>query len=64
MPDYPFGTPDEVIASIHRYKVAGFSELVFDTFFAGFPELEAATPESILRTMELFARAVMPAFKT
>jgi probable F420-dependent oxidoreductase len=64
LPDYPFGTPDEVIASIDRYKVAGFSELVFDTFFAGFPELDDATPESILRTMELFARAVMPAFKT
>jgi probable F420-dependent oxidoreductase len=64
VPDYPFGTPAEVIASIHRYKVAGFSELVFDAFFAGFPELEDATPESILRTMELFARAVMPAFKT
>lgn len=62
VPDYPSGTPDQVVASIHRYKRAGFTELVFDTFFAGFPELEDATPEAILKTLELFARVAMPAF--
>jgi probable F420-dependent oxidoreductase len=62
LPDLPIGTPDAVIATLRRYQAAGFSEIVFDTFFAGFPELEGATAESILKTMRLFARAVMPAF--
>jgi len=62
IPDFPTGTPDQVLASIHRYSAAGFSELVFDTFF-GHPDLDDATPDSILRTLDLFARTVIPAFK-
>ncbi len=63
IPDLPIGTPDAIVATLHRYQTAGFSELVFDTFFAGFPELEGATPQGILKTMTQFARAVMPAFR-
>lgn len=61
-PDQPIGAPDEVSAAIHRYAAAGFSELVFDTFY-DCPGLEDATPASILRTLDLFARAVLPAFR-
>lgn len=61
--DLPIGTPDAVVAMLRRYQAVGFSEVVFDTFFAGFPELEDATPETILTTMRQFARAVMPAFR-
>jgi len=61
--DLPIGTPDAVVATLRRYQAAGFSEIVFDTFFAGFPELEDATPEGILKTMQQFARAVMPVFR-
>lgn len=62
VPEYPAGTLDQVIAAIHRYRAAGFGELVFDTFFAH-EALEETTPDGILRTLELFARAVMPAFR-
>lgn len=61
-PDVPIGAPDAVIGAIRRYAAAGFAELVFDLFFPGFPELEDATPASMLKTLELFARAVLPAF--
>lgn len=64
IPDYPTGTPDQVVAAIHRYAAAGFSELVFDTFYGGpeLPGFDEASPASILRTLELFARLVLPAF--
>ena len=62
-PDLPIGTPDAVVATLRRYQAAGFSEVVFDTFFAGFQELEGATPAGILTTMQQFARAVLPAFR-
>ncbi|MHB8577544.1 MAG: TIGR03619 family F420-dependent LLM class oxidoreductase [Dehalococcoidia bacterium] len=61
VPEYPAGTPDQVLAAIRRYRAAGFTELVFDTFFAH-PALEETTPEGILHTLELFARAIIPAF--
>ncbi|HLZ68332.1 MAG TPA: LLM class F420-dependent oxidoreductase [Dehalococcoidia bacterium] len=61
-PEMPIGTPDAVLATLRRYQAAGFSEIVFDTFFAGFPELEGATPDGILQTMSQFTRVVRPAF--
>ena len=63
VPDEPVGTPDQVAAAIHRYAAAGFSELVFDTFFEH-PALDDATPASVLQTVQTFARAVLPAFRT
>lgn len=60
--DFPIGTPDQITAALRRYQLAGFEEVVFDTFF-GVPELDHATPERILQTLETFARAVLPVFK-
>jgi probable F420-dependent oxidoreductase len=59
---YPAGTPDQVAAAIHRYAAAGFSEIVFDTFF-GHPALDGATPAAILAVLDLFSRTVLPVFR-
>jgi probable F420-dependent oxidoreductase len=62
VPDYPIGTPDQITAALRRYMLAGFEEIVFDTFF-GVPELDDATPEGIMQTLKTFARAILPVFK-
>lgn len=62
VPDYPIGTPDQITAALRRYMLAGFEEIVFDTFF-GVPELDDASPEGILQTLEMFARAILPVFR-
>lgn len=61
-PEEPIGTPDQVTAALYRYAAAGFSEVVFDTFY-GHPRLDNATPAGIQQTLTDFARTVMPALR-
>ena len=56
-------TLDRVIEAVHRFQEAGVSHLVMDTFYS-IPELDQETVDSILPTMELFARSVIPQFAT
>lgn len=53
------GTPDQVVAGIERYRAAGVSHLVLDTFYSA-PALHDQTPEDVLRTAERFAAEVRP----
>jgi alkanesulfonate monooxygenase SsuD/methylene tetrahydromethanopterin reductase-like flavin-dependent oxidoreductase (luciferase family) len=58
--DWPlFGTPQEVTDGIGRFREVGVSHLVLDTFYS-IPELAGETVDTMLETMEHFARDVMP----
>jgi alkanesulfonate monooxygenase SsuD/methylene tetrahydromethanopterin reductase-like flavin-dependent oxidoreductase (luciferase family) len=50
-----FGTPDEVIAKLKRYEDVGIDTFVYFSSFG-------RDPASTKRSLELFAREVMPAF--
>lgn len=52
-----FGTPDEVAAKIDDFAAAGFDHFVFRTQWLGSP------PELSRRTLERFAREVMPRYR-
>ena len=54
-------TLERVIEAVNRFQEAGVSHLVMDTFYS-IPELDQETVDSILPTMELFARSVIPQF--
>ena len=54
-------TPERIIDSVGRFQEAGVSHLVMDTFYS-IPELHQETVDSVLATMERFARSVLPQF--
>ena len=56
-----FGTEKEVIDGINRFASAGVTHLVMDTFYS-IPELHQETVDTVLATMERFARQIIPRF--
>ena len=54
-------TPERTIDSVGRFQEVGVSHLVMDTFYS-IPELHQETVDSVLATMERFARSVLPQF--
>ena len=54
-------TPERVIEGVGRFQELGVSHLVMDTFYS-IPELDNETVDSVLSTMEGFARHVIPQF--
>ena len=54
-------TPERIIESVGRFQEVGVSHLVMDTFYS-IPELHQETVDSVLATMERFARSVIPQF--
>jgi hypothetical protein len=55
------GTESSVINGINRFATAGVSHLVMDTFYS-IPELHQETVDTVLATMERFARQIIPQF--
>lgn len=55
------GTADQIAKSIEDYQRAGTSYFVLDHFF-GIPELSGETVDSMLVTMDKFAKEIMPKF--
>ncbi len=56
-----FDTVEQVKEAVHRFQEAGVDHLVMDTFYS-IPELHQETVETVLHTMERFARGVLPLF--
>lgn len=54
-----FGSVDEVVDKLSRYKELGVNAFVLDTFYS-MPELDGETIESILETAQCFAEDVLP----
>ena len=54
-------TVERVAEAVHRFQEAGVSHLVMDTFYS-IPELHQETVDSVLTTMERFARSIIPQF--
>ena len=54
-----FGSTEEVIDKLSRYAAIGVTDVVIDTFYS-MPELDGATADSILATIERFSRDVVP----
>ena len=52
------GTPDQVVTAIRRWESAGVDRLNFQITSAGF-----ADADTIVESMDLFAKEVMPAFR-
>jgi len=60
--DWPLvGAESNVIDGINRFASAGVSHLVMDTFYS-IPELHQETVDTVLATMERFARQIIPEF--
>jgi len=60
--DWPLvGTESSVIEGINRFASAGVTHLVMDTFYS-IPELHEETVDTVLATMERFARQIIPQF--
>ncbi len=58
--DWPLvGAESNVIDGINRFASAGVSHLVMDTFYS-IPELHQETVDTVLATMERFARQIIP----
>lgn len=55
------GTPQQVIDNVGRFRDAGVTSFVIDTF--SIPELYGETAEDIFNTMERFAAEVVPHFR-
>ncbi|HEY8491148.1 MAG TPA: LLM class F420-dependent oxidoreductase [Dehalococcoidia bacterium] len=53
------GTPDQVVESLQRYRAAGVTHVVLDTFYSA-PALHDQTPDDVLRTAERFAAEIRP----
>ena len=56
-------TAERVAEAANRFQDAGVNHLVMDTFYS-IPELHQENVDSVLATMERFARHVMPQFTT
>lgn len=56
-----FGVEEQVKEAVQRFQEAGVNHLVMDTFYS-IPELHEETVDSVLHTMERFARVVLPLF--
>jgi alkanesulfonate monooxygenase SsuD/methylene tetrahydromethanopterin reductase-like flavin-dependent oxidoreductase (luciferase family) len=52
---------ERVAEAVHQFQEAGVNHLVMDTFYS-IPELHQETVDSVLATMERFARSVLPQF--
>ena len=60
--DWPLVGPESsVIKGINRFASAGVTHLVMDTFYS-IPELHEETVDTVLATMERFARQIIPRF--
>ena len=60
--DWPLvGTESSVIEGINRFASAGVTHLVMDTFYS-IPELHEETVDTVLATMERFARKNIPQY--
>lgn len=56
------GTPDQVLQGIERYRAAGATHVVLDTFYSA-PALHDQSPDEVLRTAERFAAEIRPRVK-
>ena len=60
--DWPlFGSESSIIEGINRFAAAGVTHLVMDTFYS-IPELHEETVDTVLATMERFAKQIIPQF--
>jgi len=56
-----FGAVEQVKEAVQRFQEAGVNHLVMDTFYS-IPELHGETVDSVLHSMECFARGVLPLY--
>jgi probable F420-dependent oxidoreductase len=60
---YPLiGTVDSIRKGVEAFQRVGVTGFVLDTFYS-VPEVRGATLEGVLRTMEVFARGVLPLYR-
>jgi alkanesulfonate monooxygenase SsuD/methylene tetrahydromethanopterin reductase-like flavin-dependent oxidoreductase (luciferase family) len=53
------GTPEQIVEDIGRYKAAGVTGFMFDTYY-GNPAVNDQGLTGVLATLEVFAREVLP----